>query len=171
MDGKAMRVLMVSAEMAPFAKEGGLGDALLGLSRALARLGHDVRAVLPCYAAIDADLYDLRYRLSMDVPMGVLGRLPVEVLEEQVPGSGVTAYFVRYDPYYARRGLYGHDGEGYTDNGRRFILLSRAALELSAALGLEPDVVHVHDWHAAAARSFSTPSTGRGTAGGAPPVS
>ncbi|HQL90416.1 MAG TPA: glycogen synthase GlgA [Syntrophales bacterium] len=154
MDGKAMRVLMVSAEMAPFAKEGGLGDALLGLSRALARLGHDVRAVLPCYAAIDADLYDLRYRLSMDVPMGVLGRLPVEVLEEQVPGSGVTAYFVRYDPYYARRGLYGHDGEGYTDNGRRFILLSRAALELSAALGLEPDVVHVHDWHAAAVPVF-----------------
>ena len=82
--------------------------------------------------------------------MGVLGRLPCEVLEGQVPGSGVTAYFIRHDPYYARRGLYGHDGEGYTDNDRRFTLLSRAALELMGALGLKPDVVHVHDWHAAA---------------------
>ncbi len=141
---------MVAAEMAPFAKEGGLGDVLHGLSRALARLGHDVRAVLPCYASIDADRYDLRYCLSMDVPMGVLGRLPVEVLEGQVPGSGVTAYFIRHDPYYARRGLYGHDGEGYTDNDRRYVLLSRAALELTRALGLRPDVVHAHDWQAAA---------------------
>jgi len=146
----ALHILMVAGEMAPFAKEGGLGDSIHGLSRALARLGHDVRVVLPCYASIDAIRYDLRYCLSMDVPMGVLGRLPCEVLEGQAPGSGVTAYFIRYDPFYARRGLYGHDGEGYTDNGRRFILLSRAALELRAALGLEPDVVHVHDWHAAA---------------------
>ena len=146
----SLSILMVAAEMAPFAKEGGLGDALHGLSRALSRLGHDVRAVLPCYASIDADRYDLRYCLSMDVPMGVLGRLAVEVLEGQVPGSGVTAYFVRHDPYYARRGLYGHDGDGYTDNDRRFVLLSRAALELMGALGLEPDVVHAHDWHAAA---------------------
>jgi starch synthase len=146
----ALHILMVTAEMAPFAKEGGLGDSIHGLSRALARHGHDVRVVLPCYATIDADRYDLRYCLSMDVPMGVLGRLPCEVLEGQAPGSGVTAYFIRYDPFYARRGLYGHDGEGYTDNGRRFILLSRAALELRAALGLEPDVVHAHDWHAAA---------------------
>lgn len=145
----ALHILMIAAEMAPFAKEGGLGDALHGLSRALSRLGHDVRAVLPYYASIDAHRYDLRYCLSMDVPMGVLGRLPCEVLEGQVPGSGVTAYFVRHDPYYARRGLYGHDGDGYTDNDRRFVLLSRAALELTAALGLEPDVVHVHDWHAA----------------------
>ena len=146
----ALHILMVAAEMAPFAKEGGLGDALHGLSRALTRLGHDVRAVLPCYASIDANRYDLRYCLSMDVPMGVLGRLPCEVLEGQVPGSGVTAYFIRHDPYYARRGLYGHDGEEYTDNDRRFTLLSRAALELMGALGLKPDVVHVHDWHAAA---------------------
>ena len=146
----SLSILMVAAEMAPFAKEGGLGDVLHGLSRALARLGHDVRAVLPCYASIDADRYDLRYCLSMDVPMGVLGRFPVEVLEGQVPGSGVTAYFIRHDPYYARRGLYGHDGEGYTDNDRRYVLLCRAALELTRALGLRPDVVHAHDWQAAA---------------------
>lgn len=146
----ALHILMVAAEMAPFAKEGGLGDVLHGLSRALARMGHDVRVILPCYASIDADRYDLRYCLSMDVPMGVLGRLPVEVLEGQAPGSGVTAYFIRHDPYYARRGLYGHDGDGYTDNDRRFVLLSRAALELTRALGLRPDVVHAHDWQAAA---------------------
>ena len=32
----ALRILMVAAEMAPFAQEGGLGDSVLGLSRALA---------------------------------------------------------------------------------------------------------------------------------------
>jgi len=150
----ALRILMVAAEMAPFAQEGGLGDSVLGLSQALSRIGHDVRVVLPGYSSIDASRHSLRHCLSMDVPMGILGSLPCGVLQGRAPGSGVTVYFVRYDPYYARSGLYGHGGDGYPDNDRRFVLLCRAALELTGALGLEPDVVHVHDWHAAAVPVF-----------------
>jgi len=129
----ALRILMVAAEMAPFAQEGGLGDSVLGLSQALSRIGHDVRVVLPGYSSIDASRHSLRHCLSMDVPMGILGSLPCGVLQGRAPGSGVTVYFVRYDPYYARSGLYGHGGDGYPDNDRRFVLLCRAALELTGA--------------------------------------
>ncbi|MDE5899390.1 MAG: glycogen/starch synthase, partial [Treponemataceae bacterium] len=48
-----MKILMVSAEAVPFAKTGGLADAVSALSAELAKLGHDVRVVIPRYYAID----------------------------------------------------------------------------------------------------------------------
>ena len=44
---------MVSSEVAPFAKTGGLADVVGALPPALRALGHDVAAVLPRYASID----------------------------------------------------------------------------------------------------------------------
>jgi starch synthase len=144
------RILMAAAEMAPFAKAGGLGDALCALSRALGAAGHDVRVVLPCYETIDRAAFGLRPIASLEVPMGVLDRIPVTVLQGQTPRSTVRTYFIGHDPYYGRRGIYGHDGDGFTDNDLRYTLLSRAALEIARHTGWRPDVVHVHDWHTAA---------------------
>jgi starch synthase len=148
------KILMAAAEMAPFAKAGGLGDALCALSRTLAAAGHDVRVVLPCYGFIDRDAFGLRPVASLEIPMGVLGRISVTVLQGETPQSQARAYFIGHDPYYARRGIYGHDGDGFTDNDLRFTLLSRAALELARHMGWRPDVVHVHDWHTAAIPVF-----------------
>ncbi|MGB4549057.1 MAG: glycogen synthase GlgA [Syntrophales bacterium] len=147
-------VVMAASEMSPFAKEGGLGDVVYALSRRLSSWGHDVRVVLPCYASIDRERYGLRLLATMDVPMGVLGRIPCRVMEGSVPASDARAYFIRYDPYYARRHLYGHDGKGFTDNDRRYALLSRATLELVRVLGLNPDIFHAHDWQTAVVPVF-----------------
>jgi starch synthase len=144
------RILMAAAEMAPFAKAGGLGDAICALSRALGAAGHDVRVVLPCYESIDRDAFGLQPVTSLDIPMGALGRIAVTVMQGRTPRSTVRTYFIGYDPYYGRRGIYGHDGDGFTDNDLRFALLSRAALEIARHTGWRPDVIHVHDWHTAA---------------------
>jgi starch synthase len=149
MEEGPITIVMAASEMTPFVKEGGLGDVVYALSRTLASWGHDVRVVLPCYGSIDRETYRLQSLATIEVPMGILGRLSCQVLEGNVPGSGAMAYFVRYDPYYARRHLYSRDGEGFTDNGRRYSLLSRATLELVRAIGLKPDIFHVHDWHTA----------------------
>jgi glycogen synthase len=50
----AMKILMVCAEFAPWAKTGGLADAVAGLSDALSGAGHDVRVLLPHYAHLTA---------------------------------------------------------------------------------------------------------------------
>jgi starch synthase len=138
-----MNVLMVSAELAPFAKTGGLADAVTGLSDALAARGHDVRVLLPMYehlppADVDATSLDRlvggRRVLELGAAKGRRARkrgVPTVYLldlEELTPG-----------PIY-----YGDD----RDAGR-FLRLVGAAVDLPAALDWRPDVLHCHDWHAA----------------------
>src|SRR6266852_7382974 len=55
--GKPLKVLVATAELAPFAKMGGIADVAASLSKELRRLGHDVRAVLPRYRQVDIAHY------------------------------------------------------------------------------------------------------------------
>ena len=51
--GGSMKILMVTAEAVPFAKTGGLADMVSALAASLAKLGHDVKIVMPRYYKID----------------------------------------------------------------------------------------------------------------------
>ncbi len=147
-----LKILFLSAEVAPFAKAGGLADVCGSLPKALAALGHDVRVVMPAFAPVEAALQTGRHGvtshpLTLQVPMGT-GTVPAGVLEAVLPGSKVPVYFV------AEKGRFGerHFFYGYKDDAQRFAFFSRAALDLAiAALGWRPDVVHAHDWHTAPA--------------------
>src|SRR3990170_8441676 len=144
-----MKILFAASEAAPFARTGGLGDVAGALPKALGRLGHDVRLIMPLYGDIDVE----RYRLSA-VASGI--RVPVasgdgkvDVLEGWLP-SGLRVYFVRHDASFGRDGPYqAPSGEDYPDNAERFALFCRATLEACRALAFQPDVVHVHDWQTA----------------------
>ena len=48
-----MKILMVTSETVPFAKTGGLADAVSALAINLRKQGHDVRIVMPRYYKID----------------------------------------------------------------------------------------------------------------------
>ena len=54
---KKINVLFLSAEAAPIAKLGGLGDVAGALPKALASLGIDIRLCLPLYGFIDRKKY------------------------------------------------------------------------------------------------------------------
>ena len=82
--------------------------------------------------------------------MGGSGRVPCRLLDGFAPGSRVPVHFIDYSPYFGRPGIYNEDGQGYPDNGERFVFLSRAGLEFCRATGFRPDLIHVHDWHTAA---------------------
>jgi starch synthase len=118
------------------------------LPKALAALGHDVRVVMPAYAAIEHGLTAGRWNLRVDptllrVPIGG-GLVPAGVLHTTLPGSEVPVYFIGEKHLFNRPEIY-----GYPDDAYRFAFFSRAALDLViGAWGWRPDVISVHDWHA-----------------------
>lgn len=141
--GPALRILIVASEGVPYVKTGGLADVIGALPRALRRLGHDVRVVLPRYKSIDIERWRLRTVVSnLSVPMNQATEL-VNVLEAP-PSEDVPFYFIDSEHYFQREKLY-----GYNDDGERFILFCRAALEFTRHINWAPDVVHCHDWHTA----------------------
>jgi starch synthase len=148
-----LKILFLSAEVAPFAKTGGLGDVGGSLPKALRAMGHDVRVVMPAYRAIETDYYAGRGGLrALPGPLLVPvrgGPLPAGVYEGRLPGSDVPVYFIAERSLFDRAELY-----GYPDDAYRFAFYCRAALELTLALDWRPDLLHAHDWHAAPALAW-----------------
>ncbi len=140
-----MKILMISSEAVPFAKSGGLGDAVSALAVALSRLGHDVRLLMPRYYFIAREKLE-----TLDDPLGVpLGsaELWTKVYKSRLPNSEVPVYFLDHEAYFGRMGIYGHSSQQeYQDNPERFALLSRASFQLCRMLEWIPDVMHAHDW-------------------------
>jgi starch synthase len=141
---------MVTSEVVPFAKAGGLGDMVSALASELAAGGHDVRIVLPRYYSVDIGRLH-RIGGPLGVPLG-LEEEWCAVYTSRLPKGGVPVYFLDHQELYGRDGIYGNRAEPeFRDNLRRFALLSRGAFQLCYALDWFPDVLHVHDWPAAVA--------------------
>jgi starch synthase len=142
-----LRILMITSELYPIAKAGGLADAVADLSLALAERGHDVRALLPRYYFSDrASLH----RLPSDIELEPEGRIAMYETYVARGQTAVTVYLADYEAAYGRDGIYGTDGSTpFEDNAWRFSLLARLAPALCRSLGWKPQAFHAHDWPAA----------------------
>mgnify|MGYP001431590448 CR=1 FL=1 len=136
-----LKILILAAEIVPFAKVGGLADVVGALPKSLKAFGHDVRLVMPRYGQIDPERFGLITALdSLNVKMG---EFTVQVSVRQATiGNDIPVYMIDAPRYFERENIY-----GYTDDGERFILFCRAALEAMRALNWSPDIIHCHDWH------------------------
>src|SRR5258708_2000278 len=135
-----LKILMLAAEAVPFAKVGGLADIVGALPKALQELGHDVRVVMPRYGQINAERFELKTVVdTLTVQMSSFQE-QTSVLEGSI-GNGIPIYFIDAPRYFDRENIY-----GYTDDGERFILFCRAALDAVRSLGWSPDVIHCNDW-------------------------
>ena len=143
MSERPLKILLLSAEVVPFAKTGGLADVAGALPKALKELGHDVRVVMPHYGFIDRKRYNLNEIIAnLEVSMDGQDET-ASILEGQI-GPDVPIYMVNNSKYYDRDGIY-----MYQDDADRFIFFCKAAMEMTKKLNWQPDVYHCNDWHTA----------------------
>lgn len=137
-----MKVLFLSAEATPYVKVGGLGDVAGALPKALRQLGLDVKLMLPRYGSIDPGRYAMTVAMD-DFPVMMDWRRE----SCQLWAANNTDFFVENQRFFgSRSSAYGHD-----DDPERFVLFARAALDACRFSGWQPDIIHAHDWHSAAA--------------------
>ncbi len=141
-----LKICLVSSEVAPLAKTGGLADVAAGLGRYLKTAGHDVRIFMPFYDRQSYD--DVTFESlgeAQDVRVDHFGDsgFTFSVKLTVLPGSDVPIYCVVCPELFDREELYG----SYSDEHVRFGLLNRAVLETCQRLGWAPDVFHCNDWH------------------------
>ncbi|HWI80403.1 glycogen synthase GlgA [Ramlibacter sp.] len=142
-----MNILFATPECAPYVKTGGLGDVSAALPATLARLGHDVRLLMPAYTGlrVAGEAFD-----TIDIPPE--GPFPAAQLLPVKTDNGVTLLLLACPALYQRSGgpYIDVQGRDHHDNALRFGFLSRIA----AALGTDAspcrdwraDVVHANDW-------------------------
>jgi starch synthase len=142
---------MVSSEMSPWAKSGGLADVVSALPAALAGLGYTVGVVIPRFlSAVDAPARRVVSALRIPLPSGDQ-EIDIRELSVRDGGAGpgrVIVYLIDAPELYGRAGLYGGPAGDYPDNQIRFAVFARAALEVSRRL-FATDVFHCHDWQSA----------------------
>ncbi len=148
-----MNIRGVAAELAPFAKAGGLADMTRALPVEWQKFGHNPIVFLPKYQNIDVDYWGFRRTdKQINVPMNYWTEHGT-LWEGKIPDTDVPVYLIENADYFDRYGIYGNPNE-FEDNYRRFTFFSRAVFDAAFALDFKPDIIHAHDYHTALALAF-----------------
>lgn len=102
---------------------------------------------MPFYSSMDTSKIDIQ-------PVAYLQNIAIQIGHRHghfsidtgvLPGTRLAIYLLRCPDLYDRDSIY-TSGD---DEHLRFILLSRAAIEMCQHMGFSPDIFHCHDWHTA----------------------
>lgn len=124
MSHSSLNVILVSSEISPFAKTGGLGDMVGSLGMALKNLGMQPIFILP------------KYRWSSQS-------------SKTSHSTEIPTFFIDIPEFFDRPSLYGEGGKDYPDNCARFAAFCQGVLDLLKSKNLSCEIIHGHDWQTA----------------------
>lgn len=128
-----MRIALISSEVHPFSKSGGLADVASSLPIALAKMGHEVVVVSPWYKNLK------------NVTPYYLWELEAPRLSTRMGVADTVAYGVRW--VFVGGSLFDRDEYyGYSDDAYRFIQFCLAVPHVLHGLHFFPDAYHLNDW-------------------------
>lgn len=142
-----MDILHIATEAAPFAKVGGLADVVTALALEVAKMGHNVEILLPKYDSLD---YSLLKDLTQEPDPFLVGENEQNYQNRiwTCRYKGVKILLLEVDhplAYFSRKTIY-----GCQDDNDRFLYFCKAALTYLTKRKKQLDLLHLHDWPAAA---------------------
>ncbi len=164
-DARPVSVVHLTAELAPIARTGGLGEVVASLSAYQAAAGLNVAILMPLYRQIRDQFPNLE---PVDGPFTVevayrshgaqLYKLPVEAATEIIAMRGTapppSVYFIDNRDFFDRSGIYGDETGSYADSARRYAFLCAAAMRVLPRITAAPVLLHAHDWHTGLALAY-----------------
>ncbi len=164
-DQRLVSIVHLSAELAPIARTGGLGEVVTSLAAYQAAAGLNVSIVVPLYRQIREQFPDLE---PVDGPFVVnvafrahgaqLYKLPDSAASEVIGMRGHAAppkvYFIDNRDFFDRPGIYGDASGTYGDSARRYAFLCAATMQVLPRIATAPTILHAHDWHACLALAY-----------------
>ena len=145
-----MEILIVSAELSPFASATPAAQVVEALSRSLVQLEHQVTLAMPRFPGFEEEGLLLARRLT---PLELADGSQVTVFDGQLSSGVKIALFDSDAQLFDREGVYG-EVKDYPDNAQRFGLFGQAVAALVKSRreqGQAFEVVHGHDWPGALA--------------------
>jgi starch synthase len=131
---------MITPELAPVAKVGGLADVVTGLSKDLVKKGHQVEIMIPMFHSMRYDLIEHLEEAYEELwAPNYAEWLPEKVFAGTV--EGIRCYFFTCGDRFNRDSIYGYDDDLY-----RFVHFNRSVMEFMLKSEKFPDIIHCHDW-------------------------
>jgi len=148
---ESLKILLVSTEVNPYSKSGGLGDVAASLPKALRKKSIDIRVVLPLYKSIPQNLLEnAREVCSFNVQLAWRHQTATIFAMDEY-GDGVSIYFIKNDYYFTRDS---HSYYGHNDDYERFSFFTKAAIEMLTHIDFQADILHFNDWHTGLGPTF-----------------
>src|SRR3989454_7965731 len=133
-------VAHLRAEYWPFARTGGLGEAVSGLATVQAAAGHPTTVVMPLYQLVRETTPSLE-RTGQPLTVTFGGHIEHAWLYRTPPtAAGPEVFFIDLPHFLDRAGNHGDNVADYPANARRFAFLYDATL---AAVPASPPAAHV----------------------------
>ncbi len=139
-----MKIALVSFEVYPFAKVGGLADVAGSLPKYLNKLGEEIFIIMPYHKKIrdSEETFGIKL-IKEDVELSnVQGTPTVNIYNSKLPGTDIDVYFIGSDNYFNTDKIY----PGEELESKNAVVFSNAVFEMLKALDLDVDLIHANDW-------------------------
>ena len=139
-----LRVIFISAEVAPFAKSGELADVASALPKYLSYLGMEVSVFMPKYRRPEIESLPKKI-VASDLSVS-LGEVKAKARVYKSELGKYDIYFIDNAKYFLRENIYGTGRGEYLDNDERFVFFNRAVLEFLLNAKMSADIIHCNNW-------------------------
>jgi starch synthase len=138
-----LKISLLSSEVAPFAKTGGLADVAGTLPLFLVKKGVSVRVFLPLYGFINTKKFGIKKIAELKLN---IKDLFIDYFVWMTSRGKANFYFIEQKKFFGRSGIYGDSSGEYRDSALRFIFFQKAVVDFLKKKKMKTDVFHINDW-------------------------